>query len=82
VAIARGQQQGRRKGYDMTEDEEFERISHEQKYTRRDKRIDQGNRVGEPLSVTYSIKLTQSQRVALIRLGPEWVRSQIDAASR
>ena len=64
----------------MTDDEEFERISHERKYTRRDKRIDQEKRVGEPLSVTYSIKLTQSQRITLMRLGPEWIRSQIDAA--
>jgi hypothetical protein len=66
----------------MTEDEEFERISHERKYNRRDKRIDQNKRSGESLSVTYSIKLTQSQRIALIRLGPEWIRSQIDAVSR
>jgi len=66
----------------MTEDEEFERISHERKYNRRDKRIDQNKRSGESLSVTYSIKLTQSQRIALMRLGPEWIRSQIDAASR
>ena len=64
----------------MTDDEDFERISHERKYTRRDKRIDQEKRVGEPLSVTYSIKLTQSQRITLMRLGPEWIRSQIDAA--
>jgi hypothetical protein len=66
----------------MTEDEEFERISHERKYNRRDKRIDQNKRSGEPLSVTYSIKLTQSQRIALMKLGPEWIRSQIDAVSR
>lgn len=64
----------------MTDDEDFERISHEQKYARRDKRIDQDKRLGEPLSVTYSIKLTQSQRITLMRLGPEWIRSQIDAA--
>lgn len=63
-----------------TEDEDFERINHERKYTRRDKRIDQDKRVGEPLSVTYSIKLTQSQRITLMRLGPEWIRTQIDAA--
>lgn len=66
----------------MTEDEEFERISHERKYNRRDKRIDQNKRSGESLSVTYSIKLTQSQRIALMRLGPEWIRSQIDAVSK
>ena len=44
----------------------------------RDKRISKQKRVGEPLSVTYSIKLTQSQRIALMRLGPEWIREQID----
>jgi hypothetical protein len=48
----------------------------------RDKRINKTKRVGEPLSVTYSIKLTQSQRIALIRLGPEWVREQIDKAKK
>lgn len=46
----------------------------------RDKRIDKAKRVGEPLTVVYSIKLTQSQRIALMRLGPEWIRTQIDKA--
>lgn len=46
----------------------------------RDKRIDKTKRVGEPLSVTYSIKLTQSQRIALMRLGPQWIREQIEKA--
>jgi hypothetical protein len=44
----------------------------------RDKRIDKAKRVGEPLSVVYSIKLTQSQRITLARLGPEWIREQIN----
>jgi hypothetical protein len=36
-------------------------------------------RVGEPLSVVYSIKLTQSQRIKLLQLGgPKWLREQID----
>lgn len=48
----------------------------------RDKRIPQNKRVGEPLSVVYSIKLTQSQRIALMRLGPEWLREQIDKAKK
>jgi hypothetical protein len=40
-------------------------------------------RPGEPLSVFYSIKLTQSQRVKLAQLGgPKWIRAQIDAASK
>lgn len=46
----------------------------------RDKRIPQNKRVGEPLSVVYSIKVTQSQRIALMRLGPQWVREQIEKA--
>ena len=45
----------------------------------RDKRIDKAKRVGEPLSVVYSIKVTQSQRIALMRLGPQWIRDQIEA---
>ena len=47
----------------------------------RDKRIDKAKRVGEPLSVVYSIKLTQSQRIKLLQLGgPRWLREQIDRA--
>jgi hypothetical protein len=33
----------------------------------------------EPLSVVYSIKLTQSQRIRLLQLGgPKWMREQIE----
>jgi len=46
----------------------------------RDKRISKQKRVGEPLSVVYCIKVTQSQRTALMRLGPEWLREQIEKA--
>ena len=47
----------------------------------RDKRIDKAKRVSEPLSVVYSIKLTQSQRIKLLQLGgPKWLREQIDKA--
>ena len=36
---------------------------------------------GEPLSVVYTVKLTQSQRVKLLQLGgPKWIREQIDKA--
>ena len=48
----------------------------------RDKRIAKAKRVGEPLAVVYCIKVTQSQRIALMRLGPEWVREQIDKAKK
>jgi hypothetical protein len=47
----------------------------------RDKRIPQNKRVGEPLSVVYSIKLTQSQRITLMRLGPQWMRNQIERSA-
>jgi hypothetical protein len=47
----------------------------------RDKRIPQNKRVGEPLSVVYSIKLTQSQRIALMRLGPQWIRNQVERST-
>jgi hypothetical protein len=63
------------------EDEEFERFKHEQKYNMRDNRISKQKRVGEPLSVVYSIKLTQSQRIALMRLGPQWMRNQIERST-
>ena len=36
-------------------------------------------RLGEPMNVFYSIKLTQTQRIKLIKLGgPEWIRNQIE----
>jgi hypothetical protein len=39
-------------------------------------------RPGEPLSVFYSIKLTQTQRIQLIKLGgPEWIRNQIERST-
>ena len=39
-------------------------------------------RPGEPLSVFYSIKLTQTQRIKLIKLGgPEWIRNQIERST-
>jgi hypothetical protein len=44
----------------------------------RAKRIPKQKRVGEPLAVVYCIKVTQSQRIALMRLGPEWIREQIN----
>lgn len=64
-----------------TEDEEFERIMHEQKYNMRDNRISKQKRAGEPLTVVYSIKLTKSQRIALARLGPQWMRNQIERSA-
>jgi hypothetical protein len=39
-------------------------------------------REGEPLNVFYSIKLTQTQRIQLIKLGgPEWIRNQIERST-
>ena len=38
-------------------------------------------RTGEPLTVVYTVKLTQSQRVKLLQLGgPKWIREQIEKA--
>jgi hypothetical protein len=65
----------------VKDDEDFERIMHEKKYNMRDKRIDKTKRAGEPLSVVYSIKLTQSQRIALARLGPQWMRNQVERSA-
>ena len=65
----------------VKDDEDFERIMHEQKYNMRDNRISKQKRVGEPLTVVYSIKLTKSQRIALMRLGPQWMRNQIERSA-
>ena len=38
---------------------------------------------GAPLTVVYSIKLTQNQRIKLMQLGgPKWIREQIEKATR
>ena len=58
----------------MTEDEEWERIERE---------IKQRQAPPVELTVTYSIKLSQSQRVKLAQLGgPKWIRALIDGASK
>lgn len=55
----------------VTEDDEWERIEQEIK-----RRKDQP---AEPLTVVYTVKLTQSQRVKLLQLGgPKWIREQIE----
>ena len=56
------------------EDDEFGRIEREIK-------LRQAPPAG-PVSLTYSIKLTQGQRVKLMQLGgPKWIRAQIDVAT-
>ena len=56
------------------EDDEFERIEREIKQRQAPPTV--------PAPVTYSIKLTQGQRVKLMQLGgPKWIRAAIDAAS-
>ena len=55
----------------VTEDDEWERIEQEIK-----RRKDQP---AEPLTVVYTVKRTQSQRVKLLQLGgPKWIREQIE----
>lgn len=55
----------------VTEDDEWERIEQEIK-----RRKDQP---AEPLTVVYTVKLTQSQRIKLMQLGgPKWIREQIE----
>jgi hypothetical protein len=55
----------------ITEDDEFERI--EREIARRKEQS------AEPLTVVYTVKLTQNQRVKLLQLGgPKWLREQIN----
>jgi hypothetical protein len=57
----------------ITEDDEFERIEREIKW-RKDQPV-------KKLSVVYTVKLTQNQRVKLLQLGgPKWIREQIEKA--
>ena len=56
------------------EDEEFGRIERKIKLRQAPP--------AAPASLTYSIKLTQGQRVKLMQLGgPKWIRAQIDVAT-
>ena len=58
----------------MTEDDEWERIERE---------IKQRQAPPVALTVTYSIKLSQEQRIKLAQLGgPKWIRALIDGASK
>lgn len=58
----------------MNEEEEFGRIEREIKLRQAPP--------AAPASLTYSIKLTQDQRIKLMQLGgPKWIRAQIDAAT-
>ena len=58
----------------ITEDDEFERIEQEIK-RRKDQPV-------EKLTVVYTIKLTQSQRIKLLQLGgPQWIRNQIERST-
>ena len=57
----------------ITEDDEWERIEREIA-RRKDQPV-------KKLSVVYTVKLTQNQRVKLIQLGgPKWIREQIEKA--
>ena len=58
----------------MTEDDEWERIERE---------IKQRQAPPVALTVTYSIKLSQEQRIKIAQLGgPKWIRALIDGASK
>jgi hypothetical protein len=59
----------------ITEDDEFMRIEREIEQRKQ--------KAADALTVVYSIKLTQNQRVKLLQLGgPKWLREQIDKAKK
>ena len=58
----------------ITEDDEFERIEREIKWRKQKADAD--------LMVVYSLRLTKSQRVKLLKLGgPKWIRNQIERSA-
>ena len=58
----------------ITEDDEFERIKREIKWRKEKAEAD--------LMVVYSLRLTKSQRIKLLKLGgPQWLRNQIDRST-
>jgi len=65
------------------EGDEFERIWREKEMKRAHDKTGRGATKGERLEIVYSLKLTRTQRIALLRLGgPSWLRAQIDQASK
>jgi hypothetical protein len=58
----------------VTENDEWERI--EREIEQRKKKVD------AELMVVYSLRLTKSQRIKLLRLGgPQWIRNQIERSA-
>jgi len=58
----------------ITEDDEFERIEREIKWRK--------EKADADLTVVYSLRLTKSQRIKLLRLGgPSWIRDQIERSA-
>ena len=58
----------------ITEDDEFERIEREIKQRKEKAEAD--------LMVVYSLRLTNAQRIKLLKLGgPQWIRNQIERSS-
>ena len=58
----------------ITEDDEFERIEREIKQRKEKAEAD--------LMVVYSLRLTNAQRIKLLKLGgPEWIRTQIERST-
>ena len=58
----------------VTENDEWERI--EREIEQRKKKVD------ADLTVVYSLRLTKSQRIKLLRLGgPSWIREQIERSA-
>ena len=58
----------------ITEDDEFERIEQEIKWRK--------EKADADLMVVYSLRLTKSQRVKLLKLGgPQWIRNQIERSA-
>lgn len=58
----------------ITEDDEFERLEREIKWRK--------EKADADLMVVYSLRLTKSQRVKLLKLGgPQWIRNQIERSA-
>ncbi len=58
----------------ITEDDEFKRIEREIKWRK--------EKADAELMVVYSLRLTKSQRVKLLKLGgPQWIRNQIERSA-
>ena len=66
----------------VSEDDEFERLWREKEMKRAHAKTNRSGPAEEQIDIVYSLRLTRTQRISLLRLGgPTWLRAQIDQST-